>query len=432
MNEKYVNIERLNPDGLKEINRQAKRLKVELKNKVISTPAYFTKVKSSYDAKCLFGENFLFHNLKGCFFDISNIERVIKEWELRIGQRDLSMEEIRTTYEKIKEEFFFLVDPSTEYFYFNAYKRTDFLKILDLPYIIKQMLKYSNTKTHYRYWKDIMEGKSKDSQIQYINWFVKYQSRYFADIILPPTPFISGENPNLVKYAIKINTKTYEVSKNFDKIPSFYFPIHNRVLRENEDQIQAILDFLYDNLEMYKDVRFIFFKIKNYDIDESSVFRRNLKFFLSELSHISDISQKATIILDARVLGLVAIHSGIDGFCEPLDGLIRDYGRKKRGRGRIYNPIPMEFMSYNDFRKFYNSNGRNFPRIGVYSEQFNGTDLDTIEDWNKFRRLYLLECRDHELEEIHSMITEGITRGFADKISKSGRKNYLDVLANGF
>ena len=89
-------------------------------------------------------------------------------------------------------------------------------------------------------------------------------------------------------------------------------------------------------------------------------------------------------------------------------------------------------MSYSDFKKFYNSNGKNFPRIGVYSEQFNGRDLDTIEDWNKFRRLYLLECRDHELEEIHSMIIEGITRGFADKISKSGRKNYLDVLANGF
>lgn len=422
--------------GITEIERDevAKKLSVEIGNKSIRTPCYMTKIQKDYELNVLCDFKYPLEHLQGIFYDIFNVDKVIKQKESNSAQIDLFKNKVEIDYMNLKKRIPIFIDPCTEYFYHNVeQKRNDFLSIPSLPHPLREFLKYGSSETHYKYWKDIFHGFMRKYLSQIVKWFIERQLMYFADVIIPPTPYITGNSDELVNHAIEMNTYTTSVVDNLGKKCSLYFPIHSRVFRKEPEQLEGILDFLYDSIREFENISLIFVKIKYYNFKEDTISRENLKNFKSKLYEISEYTRKALFLIDARTLGYACTISGFDGFIEPLSGNVKDFGRGSGvNLGSYYNPNPMQFYSYEDIRKNYNASGKTFPCSGEYCRSYNGLDFDRILDWNTFRRKHLLEARNIEMRELHRMISERESRAASDKIMNSGNKAYLEILVNGF
>jgi len=417
------------------LQEHSRKAKVIIDRKTILTPCYMSKVRSSDELDIICDNNRLFNHIQGFFYDIYNVKDVTWRRETNSKQVTLLGTRFDEDYLYLKNNRCIFIDPCTEYFYLHLQGRDKYSKIHDLPHSIKDMLSGANHKNHYSYWDNILNNTGEIYSI--INWYIKYQSAHNADLIIPPSPLIDGNNKKLVDYAIDINRQTSLLAEGFNKPSAIYFPINFKVFSNNRDELKEIIKTLVEDDEELNNVKMIFIKIVNYNFNANSNARNTLNDFLIQLGFIARNTERGVFLLDADSLGLIALFNNIDGFVEPLNAVIRQQlGSSSQWsyKGKYYHPEKLEFIPHEQILREFNNNGKTLPCTCYACSEVNGMNLQDIDKniWNEVRRRHLLYCRDHELEEIDDAIKNNQTRGISEKIYRSSFKNYIDLVPNSF
>lgn len=409
-------------------NENTRTTIIEAGAKLIQTPCYMAKMRSSDELNIFCNEPHQFENIQGIYFDIYNVENIIKLREANQIRKTLFGIERDENYLFVKNNFAFFIDPCTEYFYFSSPKREKYLKINGLPHYVKNLL-ISNTETHLQNWKKIKD----DNEIaNLIKWYIKHCSTNLADVIIPPVPIIDGESNDLLDIAFEINKNTLLLS---NKPSSIYFLLNFKIFRNTPSYLEKIIEFLWENENELKDANLIFIKIKNYDFNGNGILRERLKRFLLAMSDSARSLGKALFLLDADSLGFVSLFCGVDGYVEPMDANIRE----QRGEssplsymGKYYNPAKLDFWGYSDVLDYFKIH-KSLPCNCPVCASINKSSLPKNKDeWNSKRRAHLLHSRNSELKEVNHSINNNYVRGIVDKVSHSNYKNYLDLIPNGF
>lgn len=423
MSEQTIKVEIIQRDGYSKIGV------LKLNQKTIQVPCYGIKYRTKKDLDLFTDSDFPKDYIGVSCFDIFDAKKLIGDYENNNNstkQQNLFGNIIEDNYSMLSKKMIKIVDPATEYIYFqNELKRNQYQELDLIPKEIINALKNSNTKTHKSYW----ENELYPNRGTIVDWYVSYQSLMNADVIIPPTPLIDG-SLELLSYAKDINKLTTLYAEARHKISSLYFLLHGKVLKDHFTQCMDILTFLNDNEEV-KNTKIIFLKIKGIDLHKDVDARHNLKQFLEGLSFVCESTGRFVFIIDSNSFGLISIAKGINGFIEPMNWNTEDqYGTPNESShlGNYYDPYRLTIRSFNSVKDYQKYNGT-LPCSCSACLKMNKADLNGVSPsvWNKFRRLHLLEARNIELHGIHSMIKNKQSRMFFDKVSKSELKNYVDI-----
>ncbi len=425
-------------DKLEETDHSQRR-KIKISHgdisKTLSTPCYIPKLRKDWELDLFCEGEFSSEGIQGICFDIATIEKVVKKRESRLNHIPLFREkQIDPEYKAVKDKYPWIIDPNTECFYYQSPLRESYKKLSDLPKVMQDLLINCNTQNHFPTWKKIMEKDRSFTTI--IDWHITRQSKLGADIIIPPTNYIDGSSPVLLKYAKQINKWTALQALGHDRESAVYYPINWTIFKNNPEYADEILDelFFMDDDDLLKNIRFVYIKIKNYDIDKDRVARQALGKFFTGLGSMARETGRAVFLLDIDSLGYFSLTNGIDGFVEPLNNQIRDvYGASSSNDwGLWYDPENHDFIRFRDLRKIFKARGV-IPCDCRASKEQNKLGLPKKQkDYALYRRKHLLSSRSDSIIKFHHMIINNYPRGIsADILNSETNKNFLDLLPNG-
>jgi len=405
----------------------ARETTVQIRNKTIQTPCYFPKIRTPKELDIISNENKINDYFQGVFFDILNIASISREKKIIKSTQTRLIPAVTFDFRTLKELMPVFIDPNTECFYFQSeQKRKQYKNLHSLPRKMIDFLKESKYSNHSSKWKSLIDSGEVST---YINWCIKEQNKYQPDVILPPTPFISEEESNLVEASIEINKKSvFAIADTYNLEPSFYFNLNYKALRDL-NQLKKIRDFLYDVDGEFENVKFIFIKIKNLPLNDTDV-RRNLGIFTRMIHTATTLTNKFAFLLDVDSIGIACISTGFDGFCEPINGYANDFS------GSSTSPL---FRSYYDTKRMELVKSKNIknkplkcgcPICTRINDTYGGAFFKKIDpkDWSVWSKEHLFYSRCQEVKEVRDAIkSKGIMK-IQDKFSKSARKSYLEIL----
>jgi hypothetical protein len=411
-------------------SNQSRKTTTKIGKKKIVTPCYISKIKTPSEIDLICDEKKINDVHQGVFFDLTDIGIINREKKIVATAQQRLIPKITFDFRMLKEIIPIFIDPNIEYFYFkNIQKRTKYRNLLGLPRPIQEMLNIKDAETHDKKWLDLNKNGGDNT---FINWCIREQNKYQPDAILPPVPFISDEESLLVDLAIDINKKSSFTIADVNNLePSFLFSLNFMALRDLE-QLNKISDFIMDVDNDFDNVRLVFIKIKNFlETDTEGI--RNFGIFTRKIRDSTKINGKCVFLMDADSYGLVSIANGIDGFCEPLDGFVRDnFSKRKKGKkyisyGEWYNRTKMKPDRFKKIKdKVLNCS---CPICTHINEHFivNEKNIDVIT-WNRWRKEHLFYSRCDEVTEIRKLIDKNEIMKIMDKFSHSAHKPFLEIL----
>jgi hypothetical protein len=412
------------------ISNNSRITTTKIGKKKIVTPCYFTKIKTPIEIDLICDEKKLNQQHQGVFFDLINIDTINREKKIITTTQQRLIPSIKFDFRTLKQIVPIFIDPNIEYFYFkNTSKRKKYRNLLGIPRSIQDMLNTSGWENHDKKWLEL--DRNGDTN-PYINWAIREQNKYQPDAIIPTIPFISDEDSDLVDLAIEINKKASFAIADVNKLePSFYFSFNYLALRDKH-QLRKISDFLMDSDDDYRNVKLIFIKIKNFNETDTDGIR-NLGNFIRAIREATKYNGKCTYLIDANSFALPCIATGVDGFCEPLDGYIRDFGgsknkKKQSTHGNWYNRTKLKSEKFKNIKnKFLKCGCPICKNINENIKHVNEKTIDSLT-WNRWRKEHLFYSRCDEITEIRKLIDNKEIMKIIDKFAHSAHKSYMEIL----
>lgn len=233
----------------------------------------------------------------------------------------------------------------------------------------------------------------------------------------------------MIDIAIDVNKKSaFTIADTFNLEPSFYFNLNYSALR-NLDQLKKIIDFLMDVDGEYENVKIIFFKIKNFPLNDTDV-RRNLGTFARSIQDAVEFNNKFVFLIDADSYAIPCISTGFDGFIEPINGYVSDFGKSSSSsRFRAYyDRKRMEMVKTNKIKNKPLKCG--CPRCTNINEVYGGAFFNKIDPqlWSVWSKEHLFYSRCQEVKEVRDAINDDGIAKIQDKFINSSKKDFVEIL----
>jgi hypothetical protein len=357
-------------------------------------------------------------------------DSLIRSHEGNIGQKTISGEFVEKNYKHLKETKLWCVDPCTEDYL--SKDKTEFTNFNGFSPDVKKTVLSFDDKNHAQTWKSLSGNASK--LMKFILENAQAQVRAGADFVIPPSPLISATDPKYIVdvwYDIVKTTATYSKT-NLEKDSCIFLNLHGNNF-QNTEKLNLILEKLFQEVSEAEigDIKLIILKIKSPRFEEAPC-RARFKSFIENLSRYAASTERALLLLDTDSMGLISIALGIDGFIEPINGVVGgEIRRSKEKRGRYYHPEALRFYSFPDMVDIYKNSNQRLPCDCSFCSHIKGNGIEdiNIEMWNLGRRLHLITKRNDEISECHKEINDNtISTSMVDKIQRSDIKNMLDLL----
>lgn len=153
MPEQTIRVEIVQRDGYSKIGM------LKLNQKTIQVPCYGIKYRNKKDFDLFTDSSFPKDYIGVSCFDIFNVKKIIGDYEKDnkdTRQKNLIGDIIEDNYSILSKKMIKIIDPSTEYVYFqNELKRNQYQELDLIPKEIITALKNSDTKTHKNYWENV-------------------------------------------------------------------------------------------------------------------------------------------------------------------------------------------------------------------------------------------------------------------------------------
>lgn len=417
---------------VKEIQRSsnARRTQLTINRKMITTPLYGSLLKRKFELDLICrNSGITLPNFQMVALNIFDAHSIIMEREGNLGQKTISGEDSEKDYKHLRKTKVWCIDPCTDKY--MSKNKDAFENFNGFSQETKKLILSFDEKNHCQKWQYINSDAT--TFMKFIRENVQLQTQNGADFIIPPAPLISASDPKYmidVWYNIIKTTGTYSKT-NLEKSTSILLNLHSNNFQTPE-KLKLIIGKLSEEISNTEisDVKLIIVKIKN-PILEDGPSRTRYKGFILALSKYAAATERALLLLNTDSLGLISIANGLDGFIEPLNGVIGEVHRSREKRGRYYHPEALRFYGFQALKDIYANNNRNLPCNCGFCSGINGKSIENIdtEKWNNGRRLHLLSKRNDEISECHKEIHENtISTSMLDKVQRSDIKNLLDVL----
>ncbi len=407
------------------------RSEITLRSKTIRTPFFGAKVVKPVDFEALMLEDEMNFNPQALCFDISTVTRILHERRGEANQLTLKLDRKNPYLDMLLRTAFTAVDPRTEAFYYDLEERQAIMKMPSFPARLKEVFEKSDTDSHNQAWM-----ASKKHHLALIEWYFSVQKKAGADLILPPTPLLTGSNlPEMAKLVWAINTRSRSVTREFsDSYPAFYLPFHYKMLDHRET-----VDTLANIVEAAASFQRVFaFKVVWYSNVTRSEQRKRLASLLERIDQIKRSHQNGFIVLwlEAGSEGYPLMFNGVDGYFEPINGHV-GYAKMARDDsmpnvfGSWLDPRSREMMRWEDLVDFVRGNGGYLPHDCKACDHWHGklgsSGLDSRR-WNLDRRVHHFQTRMEEVQDhLIPAIESNQLREEWLRLVESGDKNHLDL-----
>jgi len=416
---------------------KARKSVIKIGEKAISAPTYGTYLQRKFEMDLLCSPKIQdFNNVGLIASKIYLMGEIIREKEGRLGLMTLTGKSVEEFYKNLRGEKIWLIDPCTdELYYKNENVRKSFSGMNGLSTEIKKLLVETDEKNYHRLWNNL--NSDANLFMKFLGEFVKVQAKLKVDIILPPSPLITADSPDyVIDVWHKITKTTGILSKTLaEKNSAILLNLHFNLFRRPE-KLAYIIKKLTDiaSEATISEIKTIIIKIHGEDLEsDTGETRARFRSFIQEITNFASLTKRAVFMLDTSSVGLACISLGVDGFIEPLNGVIGiGIAKSKDKHGRYYHPDGLKYTRFKDLKEFYENNNSNLPCHCSFCNNISGRHIEkevpTME-WNLSRRGHLLECRDSEIKEYRKTIDENTTsNAIIDKIQRSDIKNLLDIL----
>ena len=433
--------------------KHARLAEVEIKDKIILLPTYFTKLKSEYEMKSLVNKiNNIEYRMDGYCVNIQDAEILLEEPSNKTRYYQTQLDgKIKPKQKEILNKKLLIIDPQTEVFYYDYKTRNgksaqqNIISLEGFPNMLRNKLLEINKhkkKERNKIWKDLYETRY---LFPLINWYSLYQNKFGADIINPPTPVIDG-NKTILRIALYVNQATTDIVRDrFDALPSTYLPIHYNAVRK-DGFLKIILD---EFLEHIYQTRILIIKLLWFDKLESAIERKNFSKFLTEIDKLKlELDNNLVVFyLDGLNESLYTLMNGVDIYIEPLDGINKpmhgkkgkseeekkydeEMGIKYTKHGNYYLKDTREFIPYWRLLKIVKNNNGYLPcNCKFCSKYHKNLSFDTpSEKWNSDRRMHLINARLEEIEKLKDHVFNNDVDAFRWLAMRDGNKNHIDLL----
>jgi hypothetical protein len=432
-----------------------KRFKGALKSEVsigkknLLTPAPIPKVTKPLDFRIICDNIELEKKVKAACFDLFSVSEITQSRREKSKQFNLEMKTIDTNYDNLMNETPIIIDPNTEALYFKIpwkirkkeqlYVKDAFFEFLSLPDNIIKILEKIEPGN---YNKNLSKIWNEELTTSFVDSFLKYQSLYNADIIIPPVPLITGSNITL-QFMRSINQKARKpISEIYGSIPSMFIPLHYKIFNRFDDRGQKIrdeiIDYIKDNIVFYK---FLIIKVVWYsNIKDSKPSRKLYGEFLTKIDEIKkDMGDSfAVILLDSGPEGRFTLGNGVDCFVEPFGKKVGVYkGGKKEDDEEIEQIThgsylhPTEgWINFDRLLFLVEKNKGVLPCSCQACENYHGQLSKNISKnkWNSSRRSHAVNLRRRQVDTFLNEIEKEKSDDLLYRVDIDEDRNFIDLL----
>ncbi len=393
----------------KERSFLSRRTVINVNGKLITTPCYGAILKSKVDLDGLFGAYEHLTQTKVIFAAAKFLNKINES----VSEGDVNSELFKR-HQHLKQNNLFFVDPTT-----GGFILKDDSSIDDLT-----PESWSTARADPKTLMNLITSSSEK------------QFKLDADSIISPSPLIKYDSP---KYLLDLwfdvvkTTGTY-ASTRFGRSSAILLNLHFNLFRDTKklNEILAILNN-EDKQKEIADIRAVFLRVKDPHFDSDSGALARYKSFVSALAVYAKTTGRAFFVYNTDSLGLGSITLGVDGFIEPQNGHLTEFGgRSDEKHGSLYDSLGLFHKPFRDVEESFQNNGNVMSHDCEFCTKYNG--MATLNDagcaeWWIDKRAHLLVCRNHEIDEVISEIQQDtITKGMRDKFQRSSVKSYIDVL----
>jgi hypothetical protein len=421
----------------------ARKAVVTIGKKTLLTPTYgtFLKKKRDLDIVCNAMSKSPLENIGFISSYIFDIEGIIQEKENNLSTTTLQDfgigGEKEREYKHLRSKAIWCVDPCTSDYAYSTNEHDRLISYKGFSPEIQKLIASFNNQNHDKKWADLFTNKP--LYMKFIRENIVAQIVSGMDFIVPPTPLITADSPSYmveIWYDIVKTCGTYAAAA-YHMPSSILMNVHSNNFT-NPKNIEAMLRKLEssDVTKELMDSRLLLLKVVFPDFESATGdVRLRYKDFTTELAIYASATKSAVFALNVNSVGLVSIANGLDGFVEPINGVLSGIAKSKSKRGRYYHPDSLKFYPYTSVKEIVNNSGT-LPCHCDFCKSFRGRDLDqalNTQEWNDLRRGHLLMSRNDELRECVETLHNGtIVGGMAEKVRRSDVSNFAQILPNSY
>lgn len=409
-----------------------------LDSKVLKSPAYAPKARTSLDLDLLCDAPELEHNPAGLVLNLDEAQRVLADRRFARGQLRLDGMMAETDLGRLSPAPIVL-DPCMELFYFQIPRSSDLRKTFALSPPVRDILDRMTPKNHNASWNRIRKERL---GLSFVDAYSVAAASLGPDVIPTPVPLLNGRNLDLLGFAEDVIRWTTDiVRRKTTAFPAVMLPLHYTAFDDAA--------FAHEVLGMLRRVmptqRLLIVKLLYYDnMGSKQLLRRRFGEFLTGLDVLKQELKDSflTMLMDARSEGLVTFANGVDVYSEPLDMNIHPFRGREREEGEEPDPLarygrythPDDRQDWR-FRDILEDVGRNLGRLPhdcaacrpLHGRLVPGA-LPPWPEWNRARRQHLFNLRNEEVQQFRPAIEEGSVRDIALRIARGGDLNLFDLL----
>jgi len=422
-----------------DIDRFTRVATVRINEKLVATPCYATLIQTPNELD-------LFLRLKEKYSPMRLGAFVVRYFDapaiLNKIQPSVKMDMLgrvrEDKYSILLRSNLFMIDPVTEYLYYDA--RTDAFstnsetphEIIDFASKLKKERKYNDPKVsfskrrdrlHREFWKGIVEDTQK--KIKFVKSFLEYQMICGVDVILPPAPLIYSKE--MLEIAVAINDTAKEISRG-RRLCATYLPVKNTVLK-SDTLMDDIKMAVYENASKTLTV----FKFKNLNLSSPPLIteRENYRQLMIDLATFSQtFKDRACMVLENSYQAFASPFAGFDLVSTSFTFYDFDISFSEHPPyGSYLDPTWKVHRKFDDIADCYRNLGR-LPCPCKVCKEVTLPDLRLMpsEQWNNIRRMHVPMLMDNWMEYVARAVRERNTELTRDNFANSKISNLKDLL----
>jgi len=413
---------------------------IELNKKKLSTPCFVTQIKNKYEFDIFFSlkEKYFPTQLDGFVVKYPDVPSVLRKVQPNI-KNDIFGRVREDKYTLFMKRNLFLIDPATDYLYYDTNLDSFLLNhntpqcIIDYATKLRMEKKNKDPKVsfnkrkerlHKEFWKKRISSDSE--KISFVKTILDYQRRSGADILLPPAPLIDSKE--MLKIAIEINNVAKGIARIHNKQCATYLNVKSTVLKSDElmDKIKLAV---YENSSKSLTV----FKFKNLDLSlpRAVIPRDNYRRLMIDLAYYhQDFENRACMVLENSHQSFVSPFAGFDLVSSSFTFYDRSISYSEHPPyGSYFDPIAKIHIPFDNVAKGYDKLGRlRCPCQSCKDVKVADLRLLKPKQWNVIRRMHIPLYMNHWMMYVIRAVKEKNTELVRDSFSNSKVSNLKDIL----
>lgn len=412
---------------------------VEIGDKKLAIPSFCTLIQSSYDLDLLVDLKREYRTSRlGAFVTrYFDAPETLKRVQPGV-KRDVLGRIREDKYSLFFRNNLFLIDPSTEYLYYEANRNKFFLnpetprEIIDFCYLLEREKKYEikgssfnkrKARLHKEFWSKIVEDTRK--KIKFITRVLEYQMACGVDVVVPPAPLIDSKK--MLEIAIEVNNVAKELARGRRHCAN-YLPIRSTLLKKPaliDDIKMAIMENSPRRLTILK------FKYLNLTRPESIMERNSYRELMLDLDYLGQTSpDRACMILENSYQSFASAFAGFDLVSSSFTMYDGDVSFSEHPPyGKYLDPVWKVHRTFDEMVEVYNNLGK-LPCPCEACKEIEIGNLRRLspEEWYILRRIHVPLYMDKWMGYVAKAVADKNTELAIDAFANSKISILKDLL----